>query len=193
MTSLACLWCETSLKPGTAICPECQLQNPAAERKSASRAGSGKAARRGRRFVLSLIVVPVMLSMAYAAHSSVVAVGSPAAASASVATASSPLQPPVVYSDNLRRSVWMDGVKAVQEVLAQPGYAAFSGSYINVAAGHVVSFCGEVAGTSGYESESGAQRFISIFGQAQSTLVEGNDASFDVLWNRVCAPGSSPA
>jgi hypothetical protein len=193
MISLACLWCETSLRPGTAICPECGLQNPAAEPNAAARASSGKGSRRGRRIALSLIVVPVMLSMAYAAHSSVVSVGSPASASVAVVTPSTSLQPPAVYADNLRRSVWMDGVKAVQEVLAQPGYAGFSTSYINVAAGHVVSFCGEVAGTSGYDSGSGAQRFISIFGQAQSTLVEGNDASFDVLWNRVCAPGSSPA
>jgi hypothetical protein len=182
MISLACLWCETSLRPGTAICPECGLQNPAAEPNAAARASSGKGSRRGRRIALSLIVVPVMLS-----------VGSPASASVAVVTPSTSLQPPAVYADNLRRSVWMDGVKAVQEVLAQPGYAGFSTSYINVAAGHVVSFCGEVAGTSGYDSGSGAQRFISIFGQAQSTLVEGNDASFDVLWNRVCAPGSSPA
>jgi hypothetical protein len=140
-----------------------------------------------------LVALPLMVSMAYVANISGFGLSSAASANAMAAKVTESLQPPPAYSDLLRRSVWTDGVKAVQQVLAQPGYTAFATSYINVAAGHVVSFCGQVQGTSGYEYGSGAQRFISIFGQVQSTLLEGNDASFDVLWNRVCAPGSSAA
>ncbi|WP_419758307.1 hypothetical protein [Acidisoma sp.] len=84
-------------------------------------------------------------------------------------------------------------MRAVQHALARPGYTSFSGSYVDVAAGHVVSFCGEVAGTSGYNNASGAQRFISVFGQTQSTILESDDASFDVLWTRVCAQDESAA
>jgi hypothetical protein len=150
---------------------------------------------------LALLVVPFMFSVAYAARTSGFSfTSSPSslsttntvAATLAVTTATS-LQPPAVYSDPLRRSVWIDGVKSVQEALAQPGYTGFTNSYINVAAGHVVSFCGEVAGTSGYDSDSGAQRFVSIFGQAQATQVESNDPSFDVLWNRACGHGSNSA
>ena len=102
------------------------------------------------------------------------------------------LQPPADYSDPLQRAVWLSGAKAVRQALAQPGYSAFDGSYINLAAGHVMSFCGEVAGTSGYDSANGAQRFISVFGQADSTVLESGDASFDVLWTRVCAEDDRP-
>jgi hypothetical protein len=103
------------------------------------------------------------------------------------------VEPPAAYSDPLQRSVWIDGVKAVQHVLAQPSYDNFASSYVSVAAGHVVSLCGEVAGTSDPSDEIGAQRFISVFGQTQATVLEGNDSSFDVLWNRVCARTDSPA
>ena len=143
---------------------------------------------------LALLAVPLMLSAAYAAHSGKlpiagVAAGPSAPALPMIAT----LEPPPTYADPLQRSVWVDGVKAVRQALAQPSYTAFAGSYVNVAAGHVVSFCGEIAGTSGYDSASGAQRFVSVFGQRQSTMLEGADASFGVLWARVCQPSEASA
>jgi hypothetical protein len=140
-----------------------------------------------------LVVVPLMLSAAYAARIGAL----PIVSSDPVSTGAAPLvsvaEPPAIYSDPLQRSVWVDGVKAVQHLLAQPSYDKFTSSYVSVAAGHVVSFCGEVAGTSGFDSESGAERFISVFGQTQATMLEGNDSSFGVLWNRVCARTDSPA
>ncbi len=191
MAVAACLWCETKVKPGAVACPECGLQNPAGDPKRAPRGGSGKIVRRGRRIALALVVMTLMLSVAYAAHSGVFPLASTETASASDAGVASAPQPPVIYSDPLQRAVWTNGVKAVQQALGQPDYASFANSYVDVAAGHVVSFCGEVAGTSGYDSASGARRFISVFGQTYSTLVEGNDASFGVLWNRVCAQAES--
>jgi hypothetical protein len=134
-----------------------------------------------------------MLSAAYAARTGAIPLVSsqaPAAGGISLATA---MQAPASYSDPLQRSVWIAGARAVQQALAQPTYSNFSTSYIDVASGHVVSFCGEVAGTSGFASESGAQRFISVFGQPQATMLEGTDVSFDVLWNRVCARSDTSA
>ena len=193
MAILACLWCETTLRPGTANCPECGLQCPTDDAGSGAAAVSKSSVRRSPRMALAFIAVPVMLSAAYAAHMGnfphlPVIVTRPAQV-----RVANPLQPPAVYSDPLQRSVWISGVKAVEHALAQPGYAGFSGSYIDVAAGHVVSFCGEVAGTSGYNNANGARRFISIFGQVQSTILESDDASFGVLWTRVCAQDESAA
>ena len=193
MAIVACLWCETTLRPGTATCPECGLQAPTGDASSGAAAVSTSPARRSPRVVLLFIAVPVMLSAAYAAHlGNFPRLPVMSTQPAQIAVAN-PLQPPALYSDPLQRSVWISGVKAVEHALARPGYAGFSGSYIDVAAGHVVSLCGEVAGTSGYNNASGAQRFISIFGQPQSTILESDDASFDVLWTRVCAQDESAA
>jgi hypothetical protein len=139
---------------------------------------------------LALVAVPLMLSAAYAAG-----IGhrfplvSERVASAAAIPVANPLQPPLTYTDPLQRSVWISGVKAVQQALAQPSYANFSSSFVHVAAGNVVSFCGEVPNTSGF----GSQRFVSVFGQTQSTMLEANDPSFEVLWTRACGQVESAA
>ena len=189
---VACLWCETSLKPETATCPECGLQCPVGAATPMSLRGSRKTTRRGWRVALALVVVPLMLSAAYAERSGLT-LDPTANASPAAVPASDLVQPPPIYADPLQRAVWINGVMAVRQALAQPADVNFAGSYIDVAAGHVVSFCGEVAGTSGYDSANGAQRFVSVFGQSRSTMIEGSDASFEVLWSRVCAQDESPA
>ena len=190
-----CLWCETEVKRGTSVCPECGLHNPIGNQKRLSAGPSGHAVRRrGRRVLLALFAVPLMLSVAYATGIHGLPLAAPAASASQVAMATTPqFSAPSAYADPVARSVWIDGVKSVRQALGDPGYGNFTGSYVNVAAGHVVSFCGEIASTSGYDSASGAQRFVSVFGQPDATALEGNDSSFDVLWNRVCAPEASPA
>jgi hypothetical protein len=191
MTSFACMWCETTVSSGTINCPECGLHSPAAALKAAPTRGSSKVVHRGRRVALAVIAVPLMLSAAYAERGGSLPLVPLVTAVAVVAPVVSATQPPAAYSDPLQRSVWISGAKAVQQALAQPGYSTFAGSYVNVAAGHVVSFCGQVANTAGNDSLSGGQRFISVFGQSQSTTLESNDPSFPVLWNRVCAQPES--
>jgi hypothetical protein len=194
MPLAVCLWCETTVKNGTTVCPECGLRNPVADPKALSGGASGKAVRRGRRVLLALLAVPLMLSVAYATGVRGLPLAASAASASQMAMATAP-QPSVspTYADPVARSVWIDGMKSVRQALGQPSYENFAGSYVNVAAGNVVSFCGEIAGTSGYDSVSGAQRFVSVFGQAGATALEGDDSSFDVLWSRVCAPEASPA
>jgi hypothetical protein len=195
MSVAACLWCETTLSPGALVCPECGLQSPAGEPKAALGSETLKVVRRGRRLGLALVflVMPLMLSAAYAARIGGLTLVSPGVMIATVAPVVDALQPPAIYSDPMQREVWIGGMKAVEQVLAKPGTPDIDSSYVDVAAGHVVSFCGEVAGTSGYDSASGSQRFVSVFGQAQATTLEGNDPSFDVLWTRVCSQNESPA
>jgi hypothetical protein len=173
MTSFACMWCETTVSSGTINCPECGLHSPAAALKAAPTRGSSKVVHRGRRVALAVIAVPLMLSAAYAERGGSLPLVPLVTAVAVVAPVVSATQPPAAYSDPL------------------PGYSTFAGSYVNVAAGHVVSFCGQVANTAGNDSLSGGQRFISVFGQSQSTTLESNDPSFPVLWNRVCAQPES--
>jgi hypothetical protein len=186
MPVAACLWCETEVKSEARICPECGLHNPAGAPRVAS-----KVVRRGRRVLLALLAVPLMLSAAYGAHAALPGVAAQGVSTpAGIQLASVAAIPSPVFSDPLQKAVWIDGVKAVRQALGQPGYAGFQGSFVNVAAGQVVSLCGEVAGTSGYNSASGQERFISVFGQAAATTLEGNDMSFGVLWNRVCTQGS---
>jgi hypothetical protein len=193
MAFVACLWCETRLRPGIVTCPECGLQIPADDMSAAPKDCARTVVKRGRRLVLALVAVPLMLSAAYAARIGGFNLVSAQITAPSAASAVAALEPPAIYSDPLQREVWIGGVKAVEQVLAQPGYASFLGSYVDVAAGHVVSFCGVVTGTSGYDSVSGARRFVSVFGQTQSTTLESDDSSFDVLWARVCAQNESPA
>jgi hypothetical protein len=149
--------------------------------------------RRGRGLFLALVVVPLMLSVAYAAKvQALPLVDSIISVPAMAAGGGSEPLPPSAYVDPIERSVWIDGVKAVQQALGQPNYANFDDSFVNVTAGHVLTLCGDVSGTDGYGSASGAQRFISVFGQAQATTLEGTDASFSVLWNRVCTRDTNP-
>jgi hypothetical protein len=187
MSVAACLWCETEVKSHTQICPECGLQNPAGVAR-----GTSKVVRRGWRLLLAVLAVPLMLSAAYAAHVGALPplVATNATAPEGVQLASTTPIPTPVFADPLQEAVWHDGLKAVRQALGQPGYAGFQGSFVSVAAGRIVSLCGEVAGTSGYDSATGEERFISVFGQAAATTLEGNDQSFGVLWNRVCTQGS---
>ena len=194
MANTTCLWCHSALKPSALVCPECGLERPDGNYKETKVATTTREPRRRWRFALAFVVAPLMLSAAYAAR----VVNIPLVTMANtgalpVAPVASALPPPGAYSDPIQRSVWIDGVKAVRLALAEPSYANFSGSYVSVAAGHVVTFCGEVAGTSGYDSETGSQRYISVFGQRQATMLEGSDASFGVLWTRVCSQDESPA
>jgi hypothetical protein len=193
MPAVVCLWCETEVKRGIAVCPECGLHNPIGNSKGLSSGVSGKAVRRGRRALLALFAIPLMLPVAYATGIHGLPLAAAAASASQLAMVATP-QPaaPSTYADPVARSVWIDGVKSVQQALGQPSYGNFAGSYVNIAAGHVVSFCGEIASTSGYDSASGGQRFVSVFGQPGATTLEGNDSSFDVLWNRVCTPEASP-
>jgi hypothetical protein len=189
MALSACLWCEATVRAEALACPECGLQNPAGQVKT-----STKVVRQGRRALIGLVVAPVMLVIAYAAHSGVVPlVSANAAAPVASQQASLAPMPTPTFTDPLQQAVWTDGVKAVRQALGQPGYAGFQGSFVAVSTGNIVSLCGEVSGTSGYDSPTGAQRFISVFGQAAATTLEGNEMSFDVLWNRVCVPSPDRA
>jgi hypothetical protein len=191
MARSACLWCEATVKADAVACPDCGLQNPAGRVSNAT-----KAVRQGRRVLLGLIVVPVMLVTAYAAHSGVlplVSADDGAAAPATQHLASVAPVPAPSFTDPLQQAVWTDGIRAVRQALAQPGYGGFQNSFVAVSTGNIVSLCGAVAGTSGYAGPNGEQRFISVFGQATATTVEGSDMSFGVLWNRVCSQGTSPA
>jgi len=147
---------------------------------------------RKRRFLpLTLVGLSLLISGSYVAHSGVLTLPFEQTQLMMVSPVDLPNAPPATYSDPLQRAVWVDGVNAVQRALAKPDYTNFGRSYVYVAAGNVVTFCGEVVGTSGYDSASGAQRFVSVFGQTQATMLEGNDPSFQVLWNRVCAQSAN--
>ncbi len=195
MALSACLWCEATVKPESVVCRDCGLQNPAGRVSNTT-----KVVRQGRRALLGLVLAPVMLVTAYAAHSGVrplvSAGGAAAPATQTVATqtvASVAPVPAPAFTDPLQQAVWTDGVRAVRQALAQPGYGGFQTSFVAVSTGNIVSLCGEVAGTSGYDGPHGEQRFISVFGQSRATTLEGDDMSFGVLWNRVCGGGTSPA
>ncbi|MBW4023283.1 MAG: hypothetical protein HIU92_09105 [Proteobacteria bacterium] len=150
-------------------------------------------------FVIPLLVCAVLVARfedmpimpvggAMAVPSAAALVG---AAAGTPPQAAPPPAPVTAYRDPLKQAVLTDGMRSVRQALNRPGYAAFSGSFVNEAASNVVTLCGEVAGTSGYNSASGRQRFVSVFGQAAATSLEGTDPSFQVLWNRVCARGQT--
>jgi hypothetical protein len=186
-----CVWCETEVKASVRMCPECGLENPVLKAEAPAVAAGGGRKRRGRRFLLAFVAVPLMLSAAYAAQvqgvTSSLAVPFLAAAPATV-TAPAP-----GLTDPLQRSVWSDGVKSVRMALTDPNFSQFADSFVSVSTGRIVSFCGALPGTAAYGDGMGGQRFISIFGQRQSTVLENGDGSFDVLWNRVCASPTQQA
>jgi hypothetical protein len=189
MVLSACLWCETTVRADAPTCPECGLQNPAGKVKAAV-----TVVRHGRRALWGLVAVPVMLAIAYAAHlGALPLVSADAAAPAATRMVSLASVAMPTFTDPLQQAVWTDGVKAVRQALGQPGYGGFQSSFVTVSTGNIVSLCGQIDGTSGYESATGERRFISVFGQTAATTLEGNDTSFDVLWNRVCGQGNSPA
>lgn len=184
-----CIWCETQVKPDADVCPECGLQNPAGGIR-----GSSKVVRRGQWAVLTFVAVPLMLSMAYAAHLSTLSLRSSDAVDAPtiIVARVAPIPAPS-YANPLQQSVWTNGVRAVRRALGQPGYSGCQNSFVNVASGNLVSLCGQVPGTAGYGGVVGRQRFISVFGQAVAIVLDCNDRSFEVLWNRVCTESASAA
>lgn len=180
----SCLFCDNRLSPKDRFCIECGLECP----ERAVESAPAPRARRGfRRLLATTLALPLILGLALAAHIGglpLIRMGDASPVAGGLVTR--PITPPVAYNDPLMRSVWVEGMKSVQTALDQPGDAAVRGGFVNVAASHVVTLCGEVAGTSGYANSSGRQRFISVFGQPAATTLEGTDPSFDVLWNRVC-------
>jgi hypothetical protein len=176
-TKLAnCMWCETPVRADVKLCPECGLESPVLKAETVMAAASPKRRIGSRGIALAVAAVPLMLSAAYAAGLKTVVVGA-APAAVTVSTAA-----PAALTDPLQRAVWTDGVKSVQTALNDPHYNQFSDRFVSVSDGRIVSFCGSMP-----NSDMGQQRFISIFGQRYSTVLEGSDGSFDVLWNRVCA------
>lgn len=177
-----CVWCETDVRVDSKVCPECGLQNPVLK-SDASDPTEERRRPRSKRMLFGLIAIPFVLSVAYAASGDLLTGGnSPAVVAVAEAE-------PVVpnFHDSLQRAVWTDGMKSVQAALSNPRFASFDASFISVSEGRIVSFCGSLPGTAGYGGDAGAQRFISIFGQHYSTVLENGDGSFDVLWQRVCA------
>ncbi|MCB8877581.1 hypothetical protein [Acidisoma silvae] len=175
-----CVWCETVVRADAKVCPECGLESPVLKVETVSQPARNRRIG-GRGIALAVLVVPLMLSAAYAARLNT-GTGSKAAADALSMSA------PATVTDPLQRAVWTDGVKSVQTALNNPNFDQFSGSFVHASAGRVVAFCGSLP-----SSNLGQQRFVSIFGQRYSTVLEGNDGSFDVLWNRVCGSTSQQA
>ena len=175
MASCNCLWCEMPIRSNAVVCPECGLQSPV-------RAVASVKPRRSKRLIFAALGlgVPLMLSAAWAAN--VTPTDLPLVALAVVA----PQPVPVSFQDPVQESVWTSGQSAVRSVLQDPGYSGFGGSFLSVSAGRVVTVCGEIQGTSGYDSANGEERYISVFGQSAATVRESADIAFGVLWGRVC-------
>jgi hypothetical protein len=173
MALCKCLWCEMPVRSNVAQCPECGLQNPVVAVASPKR-------RRSMRFTLAIVGVPLMLSAAFAAH--VTPSDLPVVAS----LVASPKPVRVAFQDPIQESVWVSGQTAVRSLLQNPGYGGFGDSFVSVSSGRVVTVCGDIQDTSGDDSASGSERYLSVFGQASATVRESRDVSFGVLWNRLC-------
>jgi hypothetical protein len=186
MAFAECLWCETQVRPNAKVCRQCGLQSPAGKPNVES-----KVVRRGLRVVLALFLIPLMLSAAYAARIGAFPLVSGQPETQTVAIAD-PMPTPS-FASPLQKAVWTDGVRAVRQVLGQPAYVGFQNSFVSLSTGNIVSLCGQLSGTSGYDGTTGERRFISVFGQSASTTLDGADPSFGVLWNRVCSGQTSPA
>jgi hypothetical protein len=182
MTLSSCLWCEASIKQNAERCAECGLAHPAVAAPRVRRAWHG------RRLVAAVLAVPLMLSGAWATTSvqpamlPTVIFPNPVASPA-----------PVSFHDPVQQSVWTEGQSALRRTLGDPTYTGFAASFVNTSDGRVVSLCGTIAGTSGYDSPTGEERYLSVFGQATETVRQSQDMSFDVLWNRVCRNPNSAA
>lgn len=178
-----CMWCESEIRTTSKRCPECGLDNPVAAAPVPRR----RRVARGRRLILSLIAVPLMLSVAYAAHSQLApqapdmgADSAVAAAPATAVVASGSFVP--ATSDPVQRGVWLNGERALRLALADPSFDGFDQSYVRTSAGQIVSLCGSIP--------SGAylgMRYVSIAGDSAKTVIEGRDPGFDTLWTRLCA------
>lgn len=178
-----CVWCETTIRADVKFCPECGLESPVLTERTVAPVVRRQSKIGARGIAMALIAVPLMLSAAYAARLN--SDGGSVKAATFQADAATP---PAAVTDPLQRSVWSSGVKSVQIALNDPQFGQFGNSFVSISDGRIVSFCGTVP-----SSSMGQQRFISIFGQRYSTVMEGTDGSFDVLWNRVCASPVSRA
>lgn len=172
-----CMWCESEIRASSKSCPECGLDHPISA-VPATRAK--QAARSSRRLFLSLLAVPLMLSVAYAAHSHFV----PAADGAVITASSTPVPPGV--TDPVQRGVWLNGERALRLALANPSFDGFQQSYVQTSAGQLVSFCGTIP-TGSFTG----MRFLSIAGDSARTVIEGRDPGFATLWARLCGPTAS--
>jgi hypothetical protein len=173
MALCKCLWCEMPVRSNVAQCPECGLQNPVGAVASAK-------PRRATRLALALLGVPLMLSAAFAAN--VKPADLPVVAS--LIAPAKPVQ--VAFQDPIQESAWVSGQTAVRSLLQDPSYGGFGHSFLSVSDGRVVTVCGDIQTTSGSDSASGAERYISVFGQPAATVRETRDVAFGVLWNRLC-------
>ncbi len=180
MTLSSCLWCEASIKLNAERCAECGLARPAVAVPRVRREW------RGRRLMVAVLAAPLMLSAAWATTSV-----RPAMLPAVIFA--NPVATPVSFRDPVQQSVWSEGQSALRRTLGDPTYTGFSASFVNTSDGRVVSLCGTIAGTSGYDSPTGEERYLSVFGQATETVRQSQDMSFDVLWNRVCRSPNSAA
>jgi hypothetical protein len=177
MALSVCLWCDMPVKQGISCCPECGYRNPIAE-KHVSRP------KPVRRLLLGLVVLPLMLSGAYAA---MLPSRTSIALTNTVQVAAVVPQAKIAYVDPVQQAVWADGQRSLVQALGTAGGTTLRHSFLSLSAGHYMTVCGVVAGTNGYASDTGEQRYLSIFGQQSKTLVERQDsASFGVLWTRLC-------
>jgi hypothetical protein len=174
------MWCEAPINENLSACAECNYQNPKSRPRS----------RHGRRVLLSLLVLPLMGSLALAARieHGVMAAKSPQAVATVAAARPVQPQPVVSFADPAQEATWVDGQKSLGLMLGETTFTAF----MSTGAGNVVSLCGNVKGTTGYQTPSGQRRYISVFGRLDGTVMETQDPSFEVLWNRACR-GSSIA
>lgn len=182
-----CMWCESEIRVNCKICPECSLENPVATATLSAGARRRKAATRGsRRLLLAVFAVPLMLSVAYAAHLQILP-GSPVddAAVAAPAAVAMP-SPPSSVTDPVQRGVWLNGMRAVRIALASPDFSNFQQSYVRQSAGQLVSLCGTLP-----SGQLSGMRFVSVGGASAQTVIEGRDPSFETLWTRLC--GSTDA
>lgn len=180
MDVASCMWCESEIRPDCKICPECSLENPVLGVARSGGARGRKAATRGsRRLLLALIAAPLMLSVAYAAQSTIAPAAPMDQAPATVSPAI-PV-PPATMTDPVQRGVWLNGTRAVRLALAQPDFVGFQQTYIRKSAGQLVSLCGTIPG-----GALSGTRFVSIAGDSAQTVIEGRDPSFETLWTRLC-------
>jgi len=187
MSSTQCLWCEALISDSLTACPECGCHNPTRVRTRRARPG---------RILLAVLALPLMASIAFASQSengrlTIKALQTAATSLVAEAPAAVPVaaQPVMAFADPEQKATWVDGRKSLGSLLGHTSFTAF----LSTGAGNVVSLCGNVNGTEGYQTASGQQRYISVFGRPDGTVLETDDPSFGVLWDRVCRGSSSNA
>jgi hypothetical protein len=175
MPSCKCLWCDSFIDQNVKVCPECSCLN--AEPKVRTRHGT----RTG--VVLGLLALPLMVSLAFASRLEHSVMDGPSSSTVAAVVAQ-PVAPQrvVTFANPVEQATWVNGQRSLGLLLGKSSYTAF----MSTGAGNVVSLCGTVQGTIGYQTKSGRQRYISVFGRPDGTVLETQDPSFQVLWTRVC-------